>query len=153
MSDWSIVQEASNIRSDGPDSVSRDEFLAFYPQFGSAEIPSVVIDMSLERANAAIQESRWHSNWKIGVMLYTAHMVTMWAKSAANADDPRSTIAHKGDATGAMTSKSVGGVSVSYGSTSGDGDLAGFGNLRDTIFGQQLATMAKLVGHGMMVVR
>ena len=148
-----VAAEAANIRTDGPDRVPADYFLAIYPQFSSVAIPQIVIDMAMERANAAIQEPRWHSQWKMAVCLYAAHIVTMWLKSASNADDPVSTIVTKGDSKGAMTSKSVGGVSVSYGQTSADSDLAGYGNLRDTIYGQQLASMAKLAGRGMMVVR
>ena len=151
--DISVVTTAANIRTGGSDRVVSEDFLAVYPQFGSAAVPQIVLDMCLDRANAAIQESRWHSAWRMGVCLYAAHMITMWMKTAASADEPATAIVHKGDSNGALSSKSVGGVSVSYGSTAGDSDLAGFGNLRDTIFGQQLASLARMAGKGMMVVR
>ena len=48
--------------------------------------------------------------------------------------------------------KSVDGVSVSYGSSEGSADLNGYGSWKDTVFGEQLATMAQMMGAGMMVV-
>ena len=110
--------------------------------------------MMLDNANAAISERRWHTMHKLAVCLHTAHFLTMWAKTyTADPESPLAEVVHKGDSNGSLSSKSVGGVSVSYGNTSADSDLAGFGNFRDTIYGQQLASMARMVGKGLMVVR
>ena len=148
------VLTASNILQGSSQVLTVDDFLAVYPQFGNEEtVPELVLQMFVDEANAAIQEARWHSLWRRAVCLYVAHNATLWLKTKANADAPASSIVHSGDSNGAMHSKSVGGVSVSYGSTSADNDLAGFGSLRDTIYGQQLASLARLVGHGMMYVR
>lgn len=148
------VLTASNIRTGSTSQLTVEEFLAVYPQFGNEEaVPDAVLAMLVDEANAAIQEARWHSLWRRAVCLHVAHNATLWLKTMADPDASASTIVHKGDSNGAMHSKSVGGVSVSYGNTSGDSDLTGFGSLRDTIFGQQLATLAKQVGHGMMLVR
>ena len=153
MNEMSIVGLAANIREGSSTELTHDDFFAIYPQFMTAELPLAVVDMYVESANAAIQEERWHSRWRQAFCLYVAHYCTMWMKTATSADAPASSIVHAGDAKGAMTSKSVGGVSVSYGQTSADSDLMGFGSLRDTIYGQQLASLAKLTGIGMMVVR
>ena len=148
-----VVAAASNIRAGSEHVLSAEEFLLLYPQFGGEAVPDGVLQMFIDNANASINENRWHELWKLGVCLHTAHYLTMWLKTLSSPDDSASTIVHKGDSNGSMSSKSVGGVSVSYGNTSGDGDLTGFGSLRDTIYGQQLATLAKTVGKGMMVVR
>ena len=148
-----IALIASNIRGGGDEPVSVDEFLEIFPQFSSNAIPDAYLDMILENANAAIQSARWHTMRKMGVCLYVAHFATLYLKTQADANDSPDVIAHKGDGGGNVTSQSVGGVSVSYGSSEATSDLAGYGSWKETVFGQQLATMARQVGKGMMVVR
>lgn len=149
-----VVAEAANIKGGSDSKVEIDEFLQLYPQFCNESFPKQVIELMLDNANASIRKPKWHEQWKLGVCLHTAHYLTMWAKTFADPyDTTLSAITHKGDSNGALSSKSVGGVSVSYGSTSADGDLAGYGSLRDTIYGQQLASMARMIGKGLMVVR
>lgn len=150
-----VIQEASNVRIDNDTStaVTSGEFLEMYPQFSSPAVPAAFLLMTLERAHASIQEARWFSNRKFAICLFVAHFCTMYLKSKVSdgVTDPAA-IASKGENKGAATSKSVGSVSVSYGNSEGVSDLLGFGSLKDTIYGQQLATMAMNAGIGMMIV-
>lgn len=148
-----IVQTASNIRKGNDPPVLKEEFLAMYPQFGTEAIPASWLDMILDDANKAIQEARWHGKRKLAVCLYVAHFATLYLKTAVDPNENPLVIARKGDGSGNVTSKSVGGVSVSYGSSEGAADLIGYASWKDTVFGQQLASMARQVGRGMMVVR
>ena len=149
-----VIPEASNVRVDNQPStaVTSSEFLSMYPQFSPPTVPLPFLDMTLDRANATIQEARWFSNRKFAICLFVAHFCTLYLKTAMDAGSDPSAVAGKGESKGAVMSKSVDGVSVSYGSSEGAADLAGYGSWKDTVFGQQLATMAQVVGAGMMVV-
>lgn len=148
-----VISTASNIRGGGDEPITLEEVLAVYPQFSTEALPADFLEMILEAANAAIQSARWHTRRKLAVCLYVAHFATLYLKTLVDPSASPTSIARKGDGNGNVSSKSVGGVSVSYGSAEGSADLTGYGNWKDTVFGQQLATMAKLVGAGMMVVR
>ena len=148
-----VVLAAANIRGGGDTPVTLNDFLEIYPQFGTIAIPEAYLQMILDNANAAIQSARWHSLRKQAVCLYVAHFATLYLKTLADASASPTAIARKGDGSGNVTSKSVGGVSVSYGSAEGSPDLTGYGAWKETEFGQQLATFARMVGVGMMVVR
>lgn len=149
-----VIPEASNVRIDNDSStaVTSGDFLAMYPQFGDPPVPTAFLNMTLERANASIQEARWHANRKFAICLFVAHFCTMYLKTAADAGASPSAVAGKGETKGAVMSKSVDGVSVSYGSSEGSSDLTGYGSLKETVFGEQLATLAQMAGAGMMVV-
>lgn len=149
-----VIPEASNVRVDNESStaVTSGDFLAMYPQFASPTVPEPFLEMTLERANASIQEARWFTNRRFAVCLFTAHFCTLYLKTAIDAGSSPSAVAEKGESKGAIMSKSVDGVSVSYGSSEGASDLVGYGSWKDTVYGQQLATMAQLAGIGMMVV-
>ncbi|MBR2800359.1 MAG: DUF4054 domain-containing protein [Oscillospiraceae bacterium] len=148
-----IVLTAANIRGGGDSPVTLAELKEVYPQFASEALPEAWLQMTLDSANAAIQSARWHSLRKQAICLYVAHFATLYLKTLADPAASPTAIARKGDGSGNVTSKSVGGVSVSYGSAEGSSDLTGYGAWKETEFGQQLATMARMVGKGMMVVR
>lgn len=148
-----VVQAASNIRGGSDEDITLAEVLAVYPQFGTEALPEEYLEMILASANAAIRTARWHSQRKLAVCLYVAHFATLYLKTAADAGASPTAIARKGDGAGNVSSKSVGGVSVSYGAAEGSSDLTGYGGWKETVFGQQLATLARLAGAGMMVVR
>lgn len=144
---------AANIRGGGDEPVLLSEFLEVYPQFLTSALTNEYLQMIIDAANAAIQEARWHTHRKLAVCLYVAHFATLYLKTLADPSASPTTIARRGDGAGNVTSKSVGGVSVSYGSSEGSSDLVGYGSWKETAFGQQLATLAKMVGKGMMIVR
>ncbi len=146
-----VVREAANLKSKNGQEVSVMDFLTLYPSFEN--MPPEVLELMLQQANDTVLESRWHARWKLGVCLYAAHLLTLWLKTATpdGADD--AAVAAAGQSRGTVTSKSVGGISVSYGASEATGDLTGYGSLKDTVYGQQFASMARLVGRGMMVVQ
>ena len=146
-----VIAAAANIIPGGSNAVTYSEFLEVYPQFNT--VPEAYVTMILESANAAISEKRWHTKWKMGVCLYVAHFCTLWLKTKPLDGASDAAIARQGDGAGNVQSKSVGGVSVSYGAAEGSEDLHGYGAWKETEYGIQLATLARIVGHGMMVVR
>lgn len=149
-----IIAQASNVRAGTNPAFAASDFLAFYPQFKNSavtppsgyseglNIPDAVFDEFLSMANAKIQEIRWHSQWKTAMCLFIAHNATLYLTAASGNTDSASLV----------TSKSVGDVSVSYDVNAVSDDLQGYGDLKTTIYGQQLASKARLLGKaGMMV--
>lgn len=148
----SLEQLASNLRPVSLPEFSKSDFLAIYPQFGGDIVPDAVIDMFLEQALSCIQQSRWHSMWKSGLCLYIAHHLTLWLMGNAPAGSNGATVAAAGMVQGSVSSKSVDGVSISYSQSGAQSDLTGWGSYKETIFGEQFATMARMVGKGGMYV-
>lgn len=142
---------ASNLRAQDCQCFTSSEFLEIYPQFMTI-IPDAVLNMYVEQAVACIQKSRWKAQWKSGVCLYIAHWLTLWLWANSPAGSPAAVVANNGMSHGSIASKSVDGVSVSYGQTTGANGLTGWGSYKDTLFGQQFLTMARIVGHGGMYV-
>jgi hypothetical protein len=148
-----IIAGASNVRAGANPAFTAADFIAIYPQFknaaapppeGYAEgltIPDAAFDVFLAEANARLKESRWHSQWRFGMCNYIAHKATLYLQAVNDAS-----------AAGVVSSQSVGDVSISYDTAAIAQDLVGFGDLKATVFGQQLASAAKMLGKGGMMV-
>lgn len=150
-----LIGGASNVKTGANPPFQIEDFIEVYPQFGENEegiwnVPLVVIEMHLDRANACIKKSRWHKQWKMGMCLYIAHYCTLYLQGIMDANNSVQSIAQAGTAQGIDTSISVDGVSISTDysvmNTSTD-TWTGWGS---TIYGQQLMALAKLMGKGGM---
>ena len=85
--------------------------------------------------------------------LYIAHFATLYL-GVPDQGAGRQAIANAGKLQGGITSKTVGSVSVGYDNgQAATSDLTGWGAWKLTTYGAQFATMARMVGAGMMVVR
>jgi hypothetical protein len=148
-----IIAGASNIKAGDNPAFAASDFISIYPQFknpastlptGYAEgttIPDAALDLFLGEANARIQSARWRSQWKMGMANYLAHKATLYLQAV---NDPSTA--------GVIASQSVGDVSVSYDTAAIAQDLVGFGDLKATVYGQQLASAAKMLGKGGMMI-
>lgn len=153
----SRVSEASNIVvSENPAFILSD-FLAIYPQFGPNDlnvwrVPEVVLTMFMNMANHCVFEKMWGEQWKYAMCLFIAHFATIHLMGAADANSPAGAVLSAGKARGIETSKSVDSVSVSIDYSSISQDLNGWAAWKLTIYGTQLATLAKLTSKGAMYV-
>lgn len=145
------AQVASNLRSPSYPEFSVGDFYAIYPQFQNL-IPEPVVEMYVEQAVRCIQQSRWHAMRKSGMCCYIAHHLTLWLMANAPAGSSGATVAAAGMVQGSVSSKSVDGVSIGYSQSGAQSDLTGWGAYKETIFGEQFATMARIVGKGGMYV-
>lgn len=128
-------------------------FLAFYPQFGS--IPPVVLDEYVEQANLRFDD--FLESAEEARRLYCAHKLTLYAQTftAAQSGAPSASgmAALRGAGVAAQAlSKSVGGVSVSKSEGSAVSSINGYGEWKQTEFGLQLITLAKIVTAGVRYV-
>ncbi|TWH46338.1 DUF4054 domain-containing protein [Sporomusa sp. KB1] len=163
----SIIAAASNLRSGDNPPYALDDFYVLYPAFGPRETPSEgpdgeptttylvdtsIIEMYIELADAVVKESRWRKRWKFAMGLFIAHFLTLYLQSFVDANSTAAQVVAAGQARGLMTSKSVGDVSVSYDFSTIAQGLDGWAAWNLTTFGQQYATLARIVGKGGMYV-
>jgi hypothetical protein len=137
------IPKAANIgRGSNPD-YSYSDFIEDFPQFEQAtNIPSSAIESFISIADSSLPYSKYGESWKLCMGLYTAHLCTMFANAAKS----------NGESAAPIASESVGDVSKSYDTNSIMSDFEGFGALKLTSYGQQLATFVKLAGMGGMFV-
>jgi hypothetical protein len=112
-------------------------------------IPFVVLAAYVNLASASLVQARWVEQWTFAVCLYVAHFASLYAKSDGKANATASQAAAQALSTGINVAKSAGDVSVTFQPVGG---LERWGQWNLTTYGQQLATMAKLIGAGPMVV-
>lgn len=112
-------------------------------------IPVPVLQLFINMASASLQAGRWFDNWTYGMALYAAHFATLYLRSEGNPNSTAGQIATSGLERGVQVSKSVGGVSVGIEQVTGLDEFAGW---KETTYGVQLATMAKVVGIGPMYI-
>lgn len=150
ISELEIISIASNIKSvEGNPHYTKEQFLAIFPQF-SGKVPDSVMQFYINLANSSLSYSRWGDSWEMGMALYIAHYLTLYiqATNGLSSDSPISQVISNSLAMGLTASKSAGSLSKSYDYGSINDDFMGWGDLKLTLFGQQFATKAKLVGKG-----
>ncbi|MGG3012292.1 DUF4054 domain-containing protein [Brevibacillus parabrevis] len=157
MSVSNIIGIASNIRTGSNPPFAFDDFVAMYPQFGpdgagNYVVPPEIVQMYIDLANACILEPRWHSYWKVAMGWFIAHFLTLYVQGTADPNSGAAGVLRAGEARGLIASKSVGDVSVSRDYSAIGNDLDGWAGWKLTTFGQQLATIGKIVGKGGMYV-
>lgn len=141
---------ASNIYGGDNPSYTKETFLSYYPQFTS--VPDLFITMYLNLAHATVKYTRWDDAWTMAMGLFMAHFCTLYLQSVSSATSTAARIVAAGEAHGLTTSKSVGDVSKSTDYNTIAQGLEGWAMWLSTAFGQQYATMAKLVCKGGMYV-
>ncbi|EHL08982.1 hypothetical protein HMPREF0322_00405 [Desulfitobacterium hafniense DP7] len=158
-----IIASASNLRTGENPSYTLEDFFSVYPQFGAPDpeegaepvpplVPEPIVQMYINLAQTCVKQARYHDYWKVCMGFFVAHFVTLWLQGAANAGSPAAQVIAAGQSRGLVTSESADGLSVSTDYSTIAGDLDGWAAWKLTIYGQQLATIAKLLGKGGMMV-
>lgn len=153
-----VFRGASNvILTDNPE-FTRDDFNEIFPIFrlqdvnyNQEDIPVEVFNLFYNMANKSLKYDRFKSVWKYCMCLYIAHYMILYLMTQNG--DPGAQSALAGSLPrGVASSKSVDGLSISYDFMGAAEDLSGYGTWKYTIYGQQLATITKIYGHGGMWV-
>lgn len=154
-----LASVASNIKSvDDNPSFTTDDFFVYYPQFqgvgglNSPALPTEVVDMYIEFANAALSAKKYGKQWKLMMCLFVAHFCTLYLQSYVPENVSAQQVIAASQAKGLVTSKSVGDVSVNYDFQNALSGLDGWANWGTTSFGIQFAAIAKMFGHGGMYI-
>lgn len=148
-----IIGDASNIKNGNNPPFVLDDFFSMYPQFGDESIiSSSMVQMYIDLANASLNQRRWQSYWQAAMGWFVAHFCTLYIQGTADPTGGAGAVLAAGQAMGLDTSQSVGDVSVGTDYNLIAQDLNGWAAWKLTIYGQQLATIGKLVGKGGMYV-
>lgn len=113
-------------------------------------LPAAALQMYAALASTYLQQARWRDTWAMAMGLFIAHFATLYLQSMAAPGSPADAVVSAGTARGLVSSETAGPVSVSYESIATD--LDGWAAWKLTAFGQQLATFAKIIGKGPMLV-
>lgn len=153
----SIIADASNLKTGTNPSFALSDFYIMYPQFGldangKYAIPEIMQEMYLNLANASIKEARWHSYWRLAMGLFIAHFCTLYIQGTADPNSGAAGILKAGQAQGLQSSISAGDVSVSTDYTVIASGIDGWAGWKITSYGQQLASIGRLLAKGGMYV-
>ncbi|MBZ9633069.1 DUF4054 domain-containing protein [Clostridium sp. FP1] len=153
-----IAINASNIKAGTNPTYGLDDFYASYPQFGKDKdnnyiVPKIVVQMYIDLANASIKKTRWHTYWEVATGWFVAHFCSLYLQGTADPNSGANVVMEAGRAQGLDTSQSVNDVSVSTDYSIIANGLNGWASWLLTIYGQQLATVGKMMGKGGMCVR
>lgn len=112
-------------------------------------IPLPVIQVFINLGTASLQQARWQDSWTYALNLFVAHYCTLYLSTESGPNSTPSQVAVSGTGKGILITKSAGDVSGGY-QTVIDENYTSW-NL--TAYGQQLATLAKVIGMGPMYIR
>ncbi len=129
--------------------MTANSFIEFYPQF--KVIPDAVLEEYVTQSNQRFED--FLDSAEEARRLYIAHKLTLYAQTfLPDTYEPGSVVgmsALRGAGVAAQAlSKSVGGVSVSKSEGSAISSISGFGEWKQTAFGLQLITLAKIITAG-----
>lgn len=128
-----------------PSSVSDASFLMVFPEFNDAgRFPAGQRMFWLNLALDVLPECRWGDYYEMGVYLFVAHHLSLFAPNQRAAR--RGASPGMAGPTGLITGKSVGGVSVSFDTGSVTYQNAGQWNM--TTYGIRFYSLIQMVGAG-----
>ena len=153
-----IVATASNVFPGTNPSYALSDFIAMYPQYGpNADgdylVPTLILQMYTDLANACVKQVRYRSSWALCMGFFIAHFATLYLQGIASPGSSAAQVLDAGRAQGLTTSESVDGVSVSTDYSTIAASLGNWAAWNLTVYGQQFATIGKMVGMGGMMVR
>lgn len=148
------IAAAANIPvSDETGSYTETMFMEDFPQFKRAGenaclLPGSILKVFLVNANSSILPSRYCEMWKYAAGLYVAHYATLYLKTYSDGSVSAIQAANKGQQTGLVSEASMGDTSIKYDNTAVTAAMAKWGSWNATQYGQQLASMARMIGMG-----
>lgn len=148
---FNLIANASNIRQGQNPAFTRTDFLSFYPQF-TDKVDNGILDQFVAMANATVLQVRWHEMWQFAMCLFIAHMATLYMRTLAGTDPNAQQVINAAQVIGLQTSKSVGDLSVSYDFSAIAGDLEGWIGFKQTEYGIQFASFARMLGKAGMYI-
>jgi hypothetical protein len=123
--------------------ITVDQFRIDYQEFSDlTRIPDAEVQFNLNLAYLLLPDDRWSGLLDAGAELFTAHMLVLKLQNLRTV----SIGGIPGQQTGIVTSKAVGGVSVSYDTASALMADWAFWNLSN--YGTRFAFLANMVGMG-----
>lgn len=159
-----VIETAANVPEPGESGTyTADSFLADFPQFARIDregtgpeaqkqrrglVPTAMLELFVKNANGSILPSRYQDMWRYAAGLYVAHYSAMYLKTYSEGSASPAQAAAKGQQTGLVREATMGDTTISYDNTAATAAMAKWGSWNATQYGQQLATMARMIGMG-----
>lgn len=131
-------------------------FLEDYPPFknkdtGDCFVPSGMLNTFLAMCNDIVSPDRWGETWRFAAGLFVAHYSTLYLKTIQTAPEGSSNMASAsaaGQIYGVVSSASLGDASVTYDTSASTNLTTNWGQWNLTAYGQQYASLAKMMTMG-----
>lgn len=163
-----LISTAANMPQPGEvGTYTKEMFLTDFPQFTKKQasevtegeetesqvislVPETMLQVFVNNANASILPSRYGEIWRYAVGLYVAHFSALYLKTYSDGSASTARASATGQQTGLVKEATMGDTTISY-----DNEAiasAKWGAWNATQYGQQLVTMARMIGMGGMYV-
>lgn len=148
--------QASGIVDGEPGAYTEAMFLEDYPPFKNKEtgqcfVPTGVLNSFLSMCNDIVSPDRWGESWRLAAGLFVAHYATLYLRTIQSSPEGATSIAGavaSGQMFGIVTSASLGDASVSYDTSAATNLTNNWGQWNLTAYGQQYASLAKMMCMG-----
>lgn len=128
-------------------------FLEDYPPFknkttGENFVPTAIMNTFLAMCNDIVSPDRWGETWRLAAGLFVAHYATLYLKTIQNAPEGSvniSQVTAAGQMFGVVNSASLGDASVSYDTSAATQATQNWGQWNLTAYGQQYASLARMM--------
>jgi len=151
-----VIALAANMPASGEiGTYTKEMFLSDFPQFtkSGAEmkeslIPDGILEIFVDNANQSILPSRYCEMWRYAAGLYVSHFSTLYLKTYSDGSANAARAAEKGQQTGLISEATMGDTTVKYDNSAIMEAMAKWGSWNATQYGQQLISMARMIGMG-----
>ncbi len=155
-----VIAAAANIPANGEiGAYTVEMFLEDFPQFSKAGmkpreplVPEGILNIFIGNANRSILPSRYFETWRYAAGLYVAHFSALYLKTYSDGSTTAAEAAGSGQQTGLISEASMGDTSIKYDNEAVTLAMARWGSWNATQYGQQLISMARMIGMGGMYV-
>lgn len=162
-----LISAAANMPQPGElGTYTKEMFLTDFPQFtkkqvsqeGESEsqvaslVPEPMLQVFINNGNASILPTRYGEIWRYAAGLYVAHFSALYLKTYSDGSVTPARAAATGQQTGLVKEATMGDTTISYDNEAITEASAKWGSWNATQYGQQLVTMARMIGMGGMYV-
>lgn len=162
-----LISAAANMPQPGElGTYTKEMFLTDFPQFtkkqnvqGEEEenqivslVPYPMLQVFVDNGNASILPSRYGEIWRYAAGLYVAHFSALYLKTYSEGSVTPARAAATGQQAGLVKEATMGDTTISYDNEAITEASAKWGSWNATQYGQQLVTMARMIGMGGMYV-
>lgn len=162
-----LISAAANMPQPGElGTYTKDLFLTDFPQFTKKQVsqgeeeenqivslvPDPMLQVFIDNSNASILPSRYGDIWRYAAGLYVAHFSALYLKTYSDGSATPARAAATGQQTGLVKEATMGDTTIRYDNEAITEASAKWGSWNATQYGQQLVTMARMIGMGGMYV-
>ena len=162
-----LISAAANMPQPGElGTYTKEMFLTDFPQFTKKQVsqeaepenqiislvPDPMLQVFIDNGNASILPTRYGEIWRYAAGLYVAHFSALYLKTYSDGSVTPARAAATGQQAGLVKEATMGDTTIRYDNEAITEASAKWGSWNATQYGQQLVTMARMIGMGGMYV-